>query len=124
MATHAKTTHYLVSTALTVTIILTGCGEGAVGTLGERTLTLDTQLTKPQPDSNGISTTAPLKIVLKEELDVRSVNELNVHLMPGQGHSMDAGDDGAEEDATLLNNDPIPGVVSYDPGTRTISFTP
>ena len=124
MTAHAKTTHYLVSTALTITIILSGCGEGAVGTLGDRTLTLDALQSRPSPGAEDISTTSALKIVVKEELELSTVNNLNVHLMPGQGHSMDAGDDGAEEDATLLNNDPIPGTVTYNALTRTITFTP
>ena len=125
MIIHAKkTAQYLAPMTIAVTIVLSGCGEGAVGTLGERTLTLDALQSNPRPESEGISTTAALKIVVKEELELSTVNNLNVHLMPGQGHSMDASDDGAEEDATLLNNDPIPGIVTYDPLTKTITFTP
>jgi len=123
LSKHTQSAQNLAPLAFAI-LTLSACGEGTVGGLSPSTITLDTQLTNPQPNSNGISTTAPLKIVIKEELDFSSVNELNVHLMPGQGHSMDAGDDDAEEDATLLNNDPIPGVVFYDPGTKTISFTP
>ena len=114
--------HWYASILISSSILLTACGVAEI----PNTLTLDTNNTNtiPKPNAIGISITAPLSFVVKEALDPLSVNSSNVHLMPGEGHSMDAGDDGAEEDMAMLNNDPIPGDVSYDPATKIIKFTP
>ncbi|MDH5218616.1 MAG: Ig-like domain-containing protein, partial [Gammaproteobacteria bacterium] len=103
-------------------ILLTACG--VADTTSTLTLDPNNTNTQPKPDAVGVSITAPLSFAVKEALDPTSVNETNVHLMPGEGHNMDAGDDGAEEDTAMLNTDPIPGTVTYDPATKTIKFTP
>ncbi|MDH5547246.1 MAG: Ig-like domain-containing protein [Gammaproteobacteria bacterium] len=102
--------------------VISACG--VVAPNGPQGLTLDQFNTQPSPGSVGVSITQPLKIVLKEELELSSVGPTTVHLMPGASHGMDMGDDGAEEDTMMMSTDPIPGNVSYDPATRTISFTP
>lgn len=109
------------------TIILAGCG--AAGPGGEPqslTLTLDPDPSKtvPAPNSVGVGITQVLSFAVQEDLEASSVNSSNVHLMPGNSHSMDAGDDGSEEDATMMSTDPIPGEVSYDVATKTIKFIP
>ena len=114
--------HCCASILIGSSMLFTACGVAE----GPGSLTLDSlnTNTQPKPDSEGISITAPLSFAIKEALDPLSVNSTNVHLMPGAGHSMDAGDDGAEEDMAMLSNDPIPGDVTYNEQTKTITFVP
>lgn len=111
------------ASALAVVFLLSACG-GALPTDPDNTLTLIAEQSFPKPDEAGISITSPIFVALKEELDPTTVNNTTVHLMPGGGHSMGAGGDDDSEDAAMLNNDPIPGDVSYDPTTKRIKFVP
>jgi hypothetical protein len=115
----------LVFTSLS--FLITACGGVAPpGDPAEKTLTLDPDPAKtiPAPNAIGVSITAPLSFAVLEDLEPSSVNSSNVHLMPGTAHDMDAGDDGSEEDATMMSTDPIPGDVTYDAATKTIKFVP
>lgn len=120
-----KNTQFAHSTApmiLAIATVLSACGGGSVNSLAPRTLTLDPTLSSPQPDTDGVGISQSLTIAVKEELDISTVTAANVHLMPGAGHGAMNNED--EDEMGMMNNDPIPGTVTYNQVSKTITFTP